>query len=118
MGIIMAPTSYSCEAPTCEFVTAKAESGIAIQLLTSHYKDVHNQKYCQEEKIVLNCSECQYTTPDCQSLWTANWILQHHRTRANHVAPVRQVEDSEEAAAAAQKEQVKANKLARRLDYR
>ena len=41
---------------------------IAIQLLTSHYEDVHTQK----EQFVLKCSECQYTTPECQGLWTAN----------------------------------------------
>ena len=57
------------------------------------------------EEIVLKCTECKYTTPECSSLWTANSILQSHRTRANHAAPVCQVKDSEDDAT--QKEVVK-----------
>ena len=40
----MAPIMILCVNTACEFVTAKAETGIAIQLLTSHYEDVHTQK--------------------------------------------------------------------------
>ena len=95
----MAPTMFSCFVPACEFVTAMEEPESAIQLLKFHQEDVHNQK----EQVVLKCPECQYTTPEGQDPWIANWW---HRTRTNHVAPVRQVKDSEQEVAAkpAQKE--------------
>ena len=49
------------------------------------------------QEIALKCSDCQYTTTECQSPWTANWILQTHRRRVKHVdAPVCQEKDSEE----------------------
>ena len=39
----MAPTTYSCTAAACEFVTPEAESAVAIQLLTYHRQDAHMQ---------------------------------------------------------------------------
>ena len=92
----MAPIRIPCGNTACEFVTPEMEPESAIQLLKFHQEDVHNQK----EQVVLKCPECQYTTPECQDPWIANWILQWHRTRASHVAPVRQVKDSEQEVAA------------------
>ena len=39
----MAPTTYSCTAAACEFVTPEAESAVAIQLLAFHRQDAHMQ---------------------------------------------------------------------------
>ena len=96
-----------CCVKGCGFETIKAEPEIARLMLGLHYKLAREQLLArnqqiahdqedQEEQIVLKCTECQYTTPECQSLGTANWILQSHKNRANHAAPVRQVEDSED----------------------
>ena len=43
MGSIMAPTSYLCEAPACEFATPEAEPAVAIQLLAFHTQHRHAQ---------------------------------------------------------------------------
>ena len=69
------------------------------QVLDSEEKAVTTEANVPEvdQEIVLKCSKCQYTTPECQSLCTANWILQSHRRRVNHFgAPVRQEKDSEQ----------------------
>ena len=39
----MAPTTYSCVAIACEFVTTEAEPKVAIQLLAFHNKHAHTQ---------------------------------------------------------------------------
>ena len=39
----MAPTTLSCGATTCEFVTAEAEPEVAIQLLAFHRQAAHMQ---------------------------------------------------------------------------
>ena len=91
----MAPASMelSCTTGGCKFVTPAMELALALQYMKFHQEDHHTQKE--------------------QDLWTVNWILQSHRRRVKHFgAPVCQEKDSEDAAA--QKEQVKANKLARR----
>ena len=52
------------------------ELALALQYMKFHQEDHHTQKE--------------------QDLWTVNWTLQSHKTRASHVAPVRQIKDSEQ----------------------
>ena len=37
----MAPTTYSCTATACEFVTPEAESAVAMELLKMHHHNQH-----------------------------------------------------------------------------
>ena len=39
----MAPTTYSCTAAACEFVTPEAESAVAMELLKMHHHNQHVQ---------------------------------------------------------------------------
>ena len=66
----MAPAGMelSCTTGGCKFVTPAMELALALQYMKFHQEDHHTQK----EQFVLKCSECQYTTPECQGLWTAN----------------------------------------------
>ena len=74
----MAPAGMevSCTTGGCKIVTPAMELAPALQYMMFHKEDHHTQKQ--------------------QDLWIANWILQSHKTRASHVAPVRQVKDSEQ----------------------
>ena len=74
----MAPAGMelSCTTGGCQFVTPAMELALALQYMKFHQEDHPTQKE--------------------QDLWTVNWILQSHKTRASHVAPVRQVKDSEQ----------------------
>ena len=90
------PPHLECFAPRCQYLTLEGVPTweLVLELLQLHRQDAHN--HAQEEQIVLKFTECPYTTPDCQDLWTANSSLQSHRNRANHAAPVCQVKDSED----------------------
>ena len=47
----MAPTTYSCTSPACEFVTPEAESEVAIRLLEMHHQCNHQALVQQPPQV-------------------------------------------------------------------
>ena len=83
---VSAQAVFSCSANGCGFKTAKAEPGIAIQLLAQHRLVQHTLVQQAVGQVVLKCANgCGFVTPKAEPRIATQLLTFHQKNLHTHV---------------------------------